>query len=283
MSDVVSTPEERQGNNGVLTENMRVLEALLFATDEVLTVAALKELLPGAPDTRTVRKLVMELNAELQRQRHPFEVVELGGGYQFRTVPYYRPWVGKLLKEKTARRLSVQALECLAIIAYRQPISKAEIEGIRGVISDGAMKTLMERRMVDIVGRSDKPGRPLLYGTSKEFLEYFGINKLSDLPRIEEFEAMAREKMEQLTEEERVMIEAAPDESEAPAQPHGEIVSGNEPETVGPEAADQDPADIADQDIDADGSPPSTEAEHGEGQGDVDAEPASENEPTPAA
>jgi len=201
---------------------MRVLEALLFASDEVLTPAALKGLLPGQPDVRAIRKMISAINSELQKLRQPFEIVELGGGYQFRTLAYYRAWVGKLLKEKTRRKLSIQALECLAIIAYKQPITKAEIEAIRGVISDGAMKTLMERRMVDIVGRSDKPGRPLMYGTSKEFLEYFGINKLSDLPRIEEFEAMAREKMEELSEEERAMIDAAPDEGDILGEAAGE-------------------------------------------------------------
>jgi segregation and condensation protein B len=109
--------------------------------------------------------------------------------------------VRKLLKEKAAKRLSIQALECLAIISYRQPITKAEIESVRGVLSDGAMKTLLERRMVTIVGRSEKAGRPLLYGTTKEYLAYFGLKGLTDLPRMEEFEALAREKMGDIAEE----------------------------------------------------------------------------------
>ena len=208
---------------GDMTETTRILEAILFASDEILSAAQLKGLLPGEPDAREVRKMIGVINADLQKQRHPFEVVELAGGFQFRTVAYYRPWVSRLMKDKTARRLSVQALECLAIIAYKQPISKAEVEAIRGVISDGAMKTLLERRMVTIVGRSDKPGRPLLYGTSKEFLEYFGINKLGDLPRIEEFEAMAREKMEKLTDEELAAIQAAPDENELTGEAMAEL------------------------------------------------------------
>lgn len=187
-------------------ENLRILEAVLFASDEVMSPAKLKTILPDSPDARIIRKMVNEINIRLQQERHPFEIVELGGGYQFRTVPYYQPWVQQLFKEKSARKISIQGLECLAIIAYKQPISKAEIEAIRGVLSDGAMKTLLEKHFVNIVGRSDKAGRPLLYGTSQEFLKYFGINKLSDLPKIEEFEAVAKEQMELFSDE--ALVEA---------------------------------------------------------------------------
>jgi segregation and condensation protein B len=146
--------------------------------------------------------MAAEINGQLAEEGHPFEIVEAGGGYQFRTVSSYHPYVRKLYKDHAPRRLSLQALECLAIIAYRQPISKAEVEAVRGVLSDGAMKTLLERKLVDICGRSDKPGRPLLYGTTNDFLRYFGINRVTDLPRIEEFEALARAKMEELSAEE---------------------------------------------------------------------------------
>jgi segregation and condensation protein B len=151
--------------------------------------------------------MVDKLNVQYSKERHPFEIVEIGGGYQFRTISYYYPWVVQLFKEKSAKKLSIQSLECLAIIAYKQPITKAEIEQVRGVLSDGAMKTLLEKRLVAIAGRSDKAGRPLLYATSKEFLAYFGINKIADLPRIEEFEVMAKEKLGELTETELQVIE----------------------------------------------------------------------------
>lgn len=180
------------------SDNLRILEALLFASNELLTAARIKEILPGQIDARQIRKLVEKINVQLQKERHPFEIVEIGGGYQFRTVAYYHPWVRQIFKEKASKKLSVQALECLAIISYRQPISKAEIEAVRGVISDGAMKTLLEKRLITISGRSDKPGRPLLYSTTQSFLKYFGLNKVEDLPRIEEFEAIVREKMEDL-------------------------------------------------------------------------------------
>jgi segregation and condensation protein B len=186
---------------------LRVLEALLFASDEILTTDRIKAIVPGMPDGRKIRQMVEKINMQLGKERHPFEIVEIGGGYQFRTVSYYYPWVVQLFKEKAAKKLSIQSLECLAIISYKQPITKAEIESIRGVLSDGAMKTLLEKRLVTISGRSEKPGRPLLYATTKEFLAYFGINKIADLPRIEEFEAMAKEKLGDLTETELKTIE----------------------------------------------------------------------------
>ena len=189
------------------SEDMSILEAALFASSEILSAQRLKSIMPGEPEARAVRKMVQTINTKLQRERHPFEIVELGGGYQFRTVAYYHPWVQRVFKEKAARRLSIQALECLAIIAYRQPITKADIEQIRGVTSEGAMKTLLEKHLVNITGRSDKAGRPLLYATAPAFLQYFGLNKLADLPRIEEFEAMARQKMDDLSDEELHRIE----------------------------------------------------------------------------
>jgi segregation and condensation protein B len=194
--------EEFEQPKEASADSLRILEAILFASDELLTTARLKTILPDNPDAREIGRMVEKINRQLQNERHPFEVVEIGGGYQFKTVAYYHPWVRQIFKEKVAKRLSIQALECLSIIAYRQPLSKAEIEAIRGVISDGAMKTLLEKRLVTITGRSEKVGRPLLYGTTPEFLKYFGLNKISDLPQIEEFEAMVREKMDSMGLEE---------------------------------------------------------------------------------
>ena len=198
--DETSASDANESNSS--PDTLRILEALLFASDELMTAARLKTILPGNPDARQIRKMADKINVQLQKERHPFEIVEIGGGYQFRTVSFYHTWVRQIFKEKASKKLSVQALECLAIIAYKQPLSKAEIEAIRGVVSDGAMKTLLEKHLVAISGRSEKPGRPLLYATSGEFLKYFGLNKIADLPRIEEFEAIAREKMEELSIEE---------------------------------------------------------------------------------
>jgi segregation and condensation protein B len=194
------TPSVQEDEDKI--DETRILEALLFASDELLTPAKLKAIIPGSPDTRHIRKMAGEINERLLTEGHPFEIVEAGGGYQFRTLAAYHPYVRKLYKERAAKKLSQQALECLAIIAYRQPISKAEVETLRGVLSDGAMKTLLERKLIDLCGRSDKPGRPMLYGTTNDFLRYFGINKIGDLPRMEEFEQMARAKMEEMSADE---------------------------------------------------------------------------------
>jgi segregation and condensation protein B len=194
--------EECAAEKPAFDENLRILEALIFASDEYLTAARLKAILPGNPGARGISAMIEKINRQLQKERHPFEIVEIGGGYQFKTVAYYHPWVRQIFQEKAAKRLSIQALECLSIIAYRQPLSKAEIEAIRGVISDGAMKTLLEKRLITITGRSEKPGRPLLYGTTPDFLKYFGLNSTADLPNIEEFEAMVRQKIESLPIEE---------------------------------------------------------------------------------
>ncbi|MCX7726521.1 MAG: SMC-Scp complex subunit ScpB [Chitinispirillaceae bacterium] len=207
--EIFDVPKENGGEGSneniqasASSDTLRILEAVLFASDEILTSSQLKAILPGSPDAKKIRGMEEKINIQLQKERHPFEIVEIGGGYQFRTISYYYPWVKQIFKEKAEKKLSMQALECLAIIAYKQPISKAEIEAIRGVISDGALKTLLEKRLIGVCGRSDKAGHPLLYGTTQNFLKYFGLNKLEDLPRIEEFEAIAKEKMEGLTDEE---------------------------------------------------------------------------------
>jgi segregation and condensation protein B len=234
------TMRNSDANNGaragqsktMLSESMQILEALLFASGEILPPSKLKEILPQPCDARTIRSMVAEINRHLQHQRHPFEIIEIGGGYQFRTVSYFHPWVRQIFKEKTSRKLSIQSLECLAIIAYKQPITKAEIESIRGVLSDGAMKTLLEKRLITVSGRSDKPGKPLLYTTTKDFLKHFGLNTLSDLPKIEEFEAIAKEKMEAFSEEELEQIDAlvSDEGDEENSTPETESDEGNAPE-----------------------------------------------------
>jgi len=209
--EIQKDSEEKKKSSTPGSETLRILEAMIFASTEALSINKLKSIIPELQDARIVRSSINKINEILQRERHPFEIIEIAGGFQYRTVSYYQPWVQQLFKEKSSRRLSIQALECLAIIAYKQPISKAEIEAIRGVTSDGAMKTLLEKRLVTITGRSDKPGRPLLYGTTPTFLSYFGLSKITDLPKIEEFEAMAREKMEDLSEDELKHIESLPE------------------------------------------------------------------------
>ena len=113
-------------------------------------------------------------------------MIEIAGGYQIVTHPSYLPWIKKFKNTSTSNKLSMAALESLAIIAYNQPIIKAELEHIRGVNSDGVMKTLLDRRLIKIMGRKEVPGKPLLYGTTREFLQYFGLKDLTELPTIKE-------------------------------------------------------------------------------------------------
>ncbi|MFH0919094.1 MAG: SMC-Scp complex subunit ScpB [Fibrobacterota bacterium] len=172
---------------------MNIIEALLFASDEPLSAQSIKDILRVEFDARRLRTVILDLNKRLQADRRPFEITEVAGGFQFRTIAAYQKYLKGLFRDKAIRRLSAQALETLAIIAYKQPVSKAEIEGIRNVSTDGAMKTLLERRLIKILGKSEeKPGKPIVYGTTRDFLKYFGLNRISDLPKLEEFEEIAK-------------------------------------------------------------------------------------------
>ncbi|MCK4547085.1 MAG: SMC-Scp complex subunit ScpB [Candidatus Eisenbacteria sp.] len=170
-----------------------IVEALLFASDSPLSVQKLASLVDDA-DPADVRDALARLAEVYDRQVRAFQLVQVAGGYQLCTLPRYAHWVERLYKGRQKSRLSNAALETLAIIGYKQPIAKAEIAEIRGVDVDGVLRTLMERNLVTVVGRKETPGRPLLFGTSKEFLLHFGLNLIQDLPSIEEMEELIREK-----------------------------------------------------------------------------------------
>jgi segregation and condensation protein B len=164
------------------------IEALLFSSDQPLPLALLSESLdvPAAEVASGLHAL-----AESYAARDAgVEVREIAGGWMIVTAPAQSEWVGRLLRGKKKMRLSRAALETMAIIAYKQPVTKSEIEAIRGVDSSGVMATLLERNLVTIRGRSKLVGRPLLYGTTQEFLDYFGLRDLSELPRPEELRAL---------------------------------------------------------------------------------------------
>lgn len=188
-----------------------ILEALVFAADEPVTIKQLEEIFHEAqedgqgPTLRVdeIRRTIAELNAEYEEQGRAYRILQVGGGYQFATRPEYAEWVGKLYKEKGKRKLSHSALETLAIISYRQPVTKPEIESIRGVNCDYVMRTLLERGLTTITGRAHTVGRPLLYGTTREFLKHFGINELSDLPKPREIEEIIEE--EKLEAEQQIL------------------------------------------------------------------------------
>ena len=165
-----------------------ILESLLFVADGPLTVQRLTEVIDGAGKDE-IRSILEELNNELQNNRRGIRLVEVAGGYQLRTAKVNADWVKKFLGGRPAR-MGRATLETLAIVAYRQPITKAEIEAIRGVDVDGVITTLLERNLVRAVARKDVPGRPFLYGTTSEFLELFNLKDLAQLPTLKEMEEM---------------------------------------------------------------------------------------------
>lgn len=161
-----------------------VVEALLFAAGTPLEAERIREVLELA-DVAEARALVDELRARYASADRALTIVEVGGGYRLITRPETAPWLMKLVKSRTKARLSRPALETLAIVAYRSPVSRPEIDAIRGVDSGGVLDSLLERRLVRITGRKEAPGRPFLYETTREFLVAFGLHDLGDLPKVE--------------------------------------------------------------------------------------------------
>lgn len=176
-----------------------IIESLIFASDEPISaqeiIKAVKEI-DGDETSITpsdIDKSVSELNKKYNGDESSFKILRIAEGFIFGTKSEYAKYVGFLSNEKTKRRLSQAALETLAIIAYKQPITKPEIESIRGVNSDYMINTLLEKVLITIRGRSETIGRPLLYGTTPEFLKYFGINKISDLPKPREIDEIVKD------------------------------------------------------------------------------------------
>jgi len=163
----------------------RIVEAVLFASQDPLSPVEISRAAEEL-DEEQVDAAVAELRAEYDREERSFHLVELGGGYQIVTRAEYAPYLERFDSVPVSPRLSLPALETLAIIAYRQPVGRAEVEEIRGVGAGGVLKTLLERELVEVVGRGEGLGRPLLYGTTRRFLEHFGFATLQDLPRPEE-------------------------------------------------------------------------------------------------
>lgn len=166
-------------------DRVTLLEALLFAADSPQPSNRLVQFL-GNSARKELPDFVKQLNESYANEGRSFRIREIAGGYQMHLVPTYTRAVEKFLKKQKERRLSQAALETLAVVAYKQPVTRADIEHIRGVNSDGVIASLLERKLVAIVGRSQKVGRALLYGTTRKFLEYFGLNELDELPRLEE-------------------------------------------------------------------------------------------------
>jgi segregation and condensation protein B len=165
-----------------------IIQALVFASTEVVTLKKLKEILGDFLDQAQVSGALRHANEQLAKIKSPFEIVEVASGYRFRTKNAYYPYIRKLFPDSNPRRLSMAALETLSIVAYKQPITKAGIEAIRGVSCDGPMHNLLDKKFIALGERADTIGNPYTYITTDEFLKYFGINRIpDDLPRITEF------------------------------------------------------------------------------------------------
>lgn len=163
----------------------RVIEALLFVSQKPLKIEDLRQAL-GGTDEKEIKEAIEALRRDYREEKRSFGITELAGGYRIVTDPEFAPWIAKLFKRDDAR-LSNPAMETLAIIAYKQPLTRSEIERIRGVNVDGVIKTLLDKNMIRIRGRKDAPGRPITYGTTEEFLDRFGLGELEQLPKLYDF------------------------------------------------------------------------------------------------
>lgn len=200
-----------RADNGreTVTDVERDIEALLFASDEPISLRRLSALL-GNVSTRAVRGGIDSLNGFYRDHARSFEIVEVAGGYQMTTLPAFAGIVTKLLGSKRKARLSKPALETLAIIAFKQPVSRLDIEQIRGVNCDGVLSTLLDRGLIEVTGRGEGIGKPYLYATTKRFLEYLGLKDHRDLPSMAEIERSL-----ELTEREIPAAASGTDRNEA--------------------------------------------------------------------
>ncbi len=215
-----------------------VVEALLFASDEPLTPAQIKKVL-GEVEAAQVRAVLEAIRAELDERSAGFTLVEVAGGYQFRTRPEHSSWI-RMLRSERPPRLSKPALETLAVVSYRQPVTRAEIEAIRRVDTGAVIKTLLDRRLIRVVGQKDVPGRPALYGTGREFLEVFRLKSLKELPTLKEIREVAAEMGDALEVPRELLPEGITD-------PPGDDVMAAELESAESESSEHEPVeDLAD-------------------------------------
>jgi segregation and condensation protein B len=176
-----------------------IIESLLFVAEDPLSVDRLANVLDSA-DKKAIKEALQVLMFEYEARQGAFALHEVAGGYQFRSRPEYVPWIKRLIQPKSSR-LSKAALETLAIIAYKQPIIRSDVEHLRGVDSGGVLRMLLERKLIRVLGRKEIPGRPLIYATTKQFLEVFDLKNLRDLPTPKEIEALGRSLAEKTGDE----------------------------------------------------------------------------------
>lgn len=167
-------------------EKKALLEALLFLSGEPVTTTVLRGV--TELEEAEIKRLMEELITDYRGRNGGIYITEVANGYQMVTNPSYAQWVRKFKGSQASGKLSLAALETLAIIAYKQPMIKAEVDQIRGVSSDGVVKTLLDKRLIKMLGKKEAPGKPMLYGTTKEFLQYFGLKDLTELPTIKDLD-----------------------------------------------------------------------------------------------
>jgi segregation and condensation protein B len=205
-------------------QQRRIVEAAVLASPEPIAPTAIAEFIPRCNPSQ-VRALVQELNAEYVEQRRAFEIWEVAGGFQFRSLPEFAPYLKQIQKTRPLR-LSQAALETLSIVAYRQPVTRAEVEQVRGVDAGAVLRSLLERQLLRIAGHREVPGRPIVYATTRRFLEVFGLAKLGDLPAL------------------RDLAELSPGEGVEPAGDEGEVpavhAAGAAPVSDGDEPAEDE-------------------------------------------
>ncbi len=220
-------------------EQLKVIEALVLASPEPLTAARIGRIVPEC-NAALVRELIAELNEKYEKNDHAFEIWEIAGGYQVRTRAEFSGYLQKLQKQRPLR-LSSASLETLSIVAYKQPATRSEIEYVRGVDAGAVLKGLLDRGLVKIAGHKEVPGRPMLYATTRRFLEIFGLDSLKNLPVLRELEDLARE---QGIESPDATDANAAEATEANA---AEATDANATEALGPETEREQGAEESEQ------------------------------------
>lgn len=188
MSEQIEKNPQENSQQAVDEQSLkRVIESLIFASDKPLSIQQIRDIVENV-DTRVIRRLINELMEQYSQSQISFGITEVAGGFQFTTDPAYGRWIKRLYNIKQRDYLTGPSLETLAIVAYRQPVTKTDIEHIRGVNVDGVINNLLQKGLVRITGKKEVVGRPFLYGTTNLFLQYFGLNSLQELPALPEFQ-----------------------------------------------------------------------------------------------
>ena len=186
------------------SEIKNIVESVIFASEEEISPKQIKEVLDSFQFKASINDIeehIAQLNKEYFEAQRSYKIIKIAGGYQFSTKSEYAKYIGKLFTEKQKKKLSPSALETLAVIAYKQPITRSDIEFVRGVNVDYIVNSLLERELINIMGRANTPGRPILYGTTKNFLKVIGLGSLDDLPKLKEInDILKNEKIDGITE-----------------------------------------------------------------------------------